>query len=393
MRIVVLVSLLSACATSHPCDEGAALPPCTDCQQGGVRIGRFSCGGGESVMTPDGQLAHVVGQDISVLNDTLSPVRNVVAGNYVLAAAFDADGTVAVLSAPATSDPPFVTLIDASGAKSWSMTAGTGALGVSGTIAIGPSRVFVTTSVPTLDAQGISSSASTLSAFDRATGALAWSRADLATARVVADPGGGAIVAANTSSTAGFVMAIDDAGQAKWTTAISADWLAVSVLARDPGGAIGFALAWSGANANLGTVALTSRSVGTRVAFGMIDAGGAVLWARNDIDDTYAGAINSVVVVGDQLAIGSGNANSDGVLELASATTSTLLATASGAGLHDIVAVGTPDPTSLLVSIGSTTNADDYDHNAYNSEPPDPTLVFDGVVIHGDGVALARLAL
>jgi hypothetical protein len=392
MRIPILLVMVAACTTSnHPCDQGAALPPCTDCQAGDVQAGWFSCTAGESFMTPQGQLANVVGGNIDILDDRLSRVRSVAAGSYVLSAAFDTDGTAAVLLH--AGNPLSVTLFAPTGAKVWSVNGGDAALSVTGTIAIGPSRVFATTTVGTVDTQGYTSYTSTLTAYDRATGALVWTRSDLVTATVVAAPSGGAIVAATTSATAGFVMAIDDAGQTTWTTPLSAGYLEARLLARDPGGALGFAIAWTGTSAKLGTVTLaSSSSISTKVAFAMVDAGGTVLWARNDVDDTYAGAINSVIVVGDQLAVGS-STGLDGVLELASATGSTLVATASGEGIHDIKAIGTPDSTSLLVSIGSFTNSDDYDHNAYDSQPPPPTLMFDGVELHGDGIALARLAL
>ena len=371
MRIAILVVLFAACTTSNPCDQGADLPPCGDCQPGAVQLGRFFCDGQRSWMTGDGKLAHLSGNTVEILDEHFATVRSFLAGNDVLAVSLGADGSSAVLASAGARLA--VTLVDASGKNVWTADAGAASLGVVGSIALGPSRVFATTS-------GIAM------AFDRATGSPAWSHSDLASTAVLADPAGGAVVAGHD------VTAVDDAGTPRWTTPLAAASITVTSLARDASGRIGIAAEWTGGTATVGGTTLTASNVPTKALVAMLDATGTVQWARNYLDDTSQASINSTVVVGDQLAVG-GSASGMGTLDLAGATGNMRIATATGVGIHDIIALGMPDASSLLVSIGSFSDPEAYDHNALDSQPPPPTLQFDGVGLDGDGVALARLAL
>lgn len=381
---IVLATLCSCVTTPDTCDRSVDLPPCVDCGPGAVRSGRFFCPDFPTVMTSDGQLVRNVVNELEWLDGTFAVTRSLSldAGNYGAQIAFDAGGEVARIDTPGSHDHALsIKMFDTHGAALWRTDFGTVPLETLGDVALGPDKVFFARRDSQLDPQThMYMTTGTLSAYDRASGALAW-MLPIEVERVIADPSGGVLVVGGftgtlalggtappltttSSSGATYVAALDAAGAGRW--AIQPNFV----------GSIG--LVTRGAS---GRIALTSfgiASASTRVA--LLDDTGKLLWVNSlPVGDMPI----SLVIDGDAVITGGTS------LDIVTATSvRPVPVAATSTGVRAFSVLGLPAPDSIVASVGSIPTFNDSD----NTWGPPPTMTFDGKELHGTGAALVVLA-
>jgi PQQ-like domain len=385
IRVVLEVVLVTACSctSTTPCDDGVDLPPCVDCGPGAVLSGRFFCPDFPTSMMDDGQVVRQVGNDLEWLGGRFETTRSLPldAGQLTAQIAFDPHGEVAAIDTPGASDHALsIKMFDPGGATTWRVDLGTVPFTTDGDVSLGTDHVFFARRDSRFDPDTGFTTTGTLSAYDRASGALAWTL-PIEVGHVLSDPSGGVIVVGRftgmlalggtapplmTTSPQGarFLAAIDAAGAGQW--AIQPDFLdSITVVTRDASGRIALG-------------GLGSRTAASAVA--LLDASGRLLWVRTLADGDVP---ISLAIDGDTVIAGGTSLD-----VVTAASVQPIPVTATDTGHRAIVVLGVPSPDSILASVESFPTFNDDD----NTQGPPPTLTFDSKVLHGSGTAIVELA-